>query len=75
MTVRDVVAYEVRPEVRPRMLEVFSDWGGIYRWRLIGADGTTLSTSGTLFPTRASARRSAEAEAHQLGVEEIVDDE
>ncbi len=71
MTVQEAVAHEIRP----RMVEVFSDWTGVYRWRLIGLDGSTLSTSETLFPTRASARHSAEIEATRLGVEAIVDDE
>lgn len=59
---------------KARMVEIFVEWGGMYRWRAIGTDGRTLYTSQT-FPTRASARQSAEVEASNAGVQSIVDDE
>jgi hypothetical protein len=62
------------PSIQTRMVEIFADWGGMYRWRSIGTDGRTLYTSQT-FPTRASARQSAEAEPSNAGVQSIVDDE
>ena len=71
-----MTVHELAPllPIRARMVEIFADWGGMYRWRAIGTDGRTLYTSQT-FPTRASARQSAEVEASNADVQSIVDDE
>ncbi len=71
MTVHELVP---PPGIQARMVEIFADWGGMYRWRAIGTDGRTFYTSQT-FPTRMSARQNAEAEASDVGVQAIVDDE
>ena len=57
-----------------RALEVFRDWYGDYRYRLIADDGHTERTSPS-YPTRACARRLAEAEAQRLGITTILEDE